>query len=516
MKGLPAPAPPAVRLSVYSASRYLALPTAVVMPLHKDVFVKHDPIMGRTIVASRDFEPGETMVRDTPILIWNDPRDDPTTKAKGGGDGKGYPHLLRAFLAKDHATQERILGMYHPALDRDSAMVSRRAKRAAELCRTKAFATLSRDTVLGLILLADCNSHDYSRVKGGAPGVNRAALYVDASLCCHDCSPNCRFRSHDDGSLEYTCVRPIEAEGHVTFSYVGSPWTLSTAQRREKLASRFDFFCRCAACMGPDPLRSARCPGCRGVVGLEETAPPRPEYAVFWRCPRCGPFDAVPIEERLGAELEGIRKRTHAGLKHLEERFQAGVSAPSSGAADAAAGRRDLADFAWRAAEELGPGHFLVARATMQLSAATNGLRGAKQHFDEAGLTIRGCEPVADLKAMWVASTLKIVAQQECAAARCCGGGKCYEDPATRHAPVYECAEHLANGAEALDGDPDSPARAPFLAAIRRYMPMLALMFAGTPSERGLAILQSHVDDDDEKTAARAVVTLPEPVEFAE
>ena len=81
------------------------------MGLHEGVTVKHDALMGRTIVATRPFAPGEVIVSDTPVLVWDDPPD------------RGYPFLLRAFQRCDKAAQKRILGMYHPALDRTSAML---------------------------------------------------------------------------------------------------------------------------------------------------------------------------------------------------------------------------------------------------------------------------------------------------------------------------------------------------------------------------------------------------------
>lgn len=337
------------------------------MGLHPNVEVRHDELMGRSIVAKEAFAPGEVIVKDEPILVWDDPVD------------KGYPFLLRAFNKCDKKTQGRILSMYHPALDRASPMLDLRRKKAVELCKTKEFGALSRDTVLALLLLADCNSHDYSRVKGGTPGVDRrAALYVDASLCCHDCRPNCRFRSHGDGALEYTCIRDIPVDGHVTFCYTGTPWWLTTRDRRERLLKRFDFFCRCERCAAPDPLRSAKCPDCGRVCPLTEPdAPDVPDGAIFWKCEACQlPFDARDAERRLAAELEALREKAHASLKHLEERFAIGQP-PVSSAPDAAAVRRDIDAFVWRAGQELAPAHHLAFRATAILANASMNLARA-------------------------------------------------------------------------------------------------------------------------------------------
>ena len=96
------------------------------MPLHADVKVEHNEVMGRTIIAQRAFNPGETVVTDRPVLVWDDPPD------------RGAAFLLRAFLKTDKATQKRILGMYHPALDRDSAMLKLRRKKAVGVPRPRA------------------------------------------------------------------------------------------------------------------------------------------------------------------------------------------------------------------------------------------------------------------------------------------------------------------------------------------------------------------------------------------
>ena len=95
------------------------------MGLHPNVEVRHDELMGRSIVAKEAFAPGEVIVKDEPILVWDDPVD------------KGYPFLLRAFNKCDKKTQGRILSMYHPALDRASPMLDLRRKKSVELCKTK-------------------------------------------------------------------------------------------------------------------------------------------------------------------------------------------------------------------------------------------------------------------------------------------------------------------------------------------------------------------------------------------
>ncbi|KAH8068498.1 alpha-tubulin binding protein [Aureococcus anophagefferens] len=324
------------------------------MGLHEGVTVKHDALMGRTIVATRPFAPGEVIVSDTPVLVWDDPPD------------RGYPFLLRAFQRCDKATQKRILGMYHPALDRTSAMLEVRRK-ALELARTRTASPAARRA-------------------------SRRALYAAASLCCHDCRPNCRFRSHADGSLDYTCVRPIAAGQHVSFCYTGTPWWLTTRDRRERLRSRFDFFCRCERCVAPDPLRAARCPGCSAVVALAEPQTDAPR-ATFWECA----LRARARRRSASPRARGLRDDAHAALRHLEERFAIGQP-PVSSAPDAAATRRAVDEFAWRAGQELSPSHYLAFRATAILANASMNLAHAKACYDGKGIPLRKCEPRADAR----------------------------------------------------------------------------------------------------------------------
>ncbi|KAH8095666.1 alpha-tubulin binding protein [Aureococcus anophagefferens] len=391
------------------------------MGLHEGVTVKHDALMGRTIVATRPFAPGEVIVSDTPVLVWDDPPD------------RGYPFLLRAFQRCDKATQKRILGMYHPALDRTSAMLEVRREKALELARTKEFGALGRDEILALILLADCNSHNYSRVAGGAG---------------------------------------VGARGHVSFCYTGTPWWLTTRDRRERLRSRFDFFCRCERCVAPDPLRAARCPGCSAVVTLAEPPTDAPRAATFWEC---GPFDAAPTE-RLAAELERLRDDAHAALRHLE-RFAIGQP-PVSSAPDAAAtarrrrvrvargagkGRFNVASM-WRAGQELSPSHYLAFRATAILANASMNLAHAKACYDGKGIPLRKCEPRGELTRDWITATLAMVRKQECLAAGSLDGGVADPSP---HPAVYEASELVA-GAAHFDDPKPTPERAALVAVVEQ------------------------------------------------
>ena len=175
----------------------------------------------RTLVAKRRFEAGEILATDTPLIVW----------------AQNEAGLLKAFQASED--QETILSLYSPALDRQDEKIDERRKKAISLARTKAFSGLDKDVVLRVLLVGDAFAHQFGK---------QSALYATASALRHDCAPNCRFRSQPDGSIEVTSIRHIPAGETLSFSYIGVPWVLCTAERRKLLRESFEFFCACRRC----------------------------------------------------------------------------------------------------------------------------------------------------------------------------------------------------------------------------------------------------------------------------
>ena len=100
---------------------------------------------------------------------------------------------------------------------------------------------------------------------------------------------------------------------------------------------------------------------------------------------------------------------------------------------------KDTEDFAWRSAKELGRGNVVVYRATELVLKTARDFSVAKDAFTAQNIPTEG-DSSADLRRRWVESTIRRVAQQECAAAGCSRGGDCFGTEG-EHPSVYEAAE---------------------------------------------------------------------------
>ena len=390
----------------------------------------------RTLVAKRRFEAGEILATDSPLIVWS----------------QGEAGLLKAFQASDQ--QDALLSLYAPALDRQDDKIDDRRKKAASLARTKAFAALDKDTILKVLLVGDAFAHGFKK---------QSALYETASALRHDCAPNCRFRSQPDGSIEVTSIRHIPAGETLSFSYIGVPWVLCTSERRKLLRESFEFFCACRRCQAPDVLRSAPCPGCGNFCSLEEPiAPPQGPSSIFWHCPvrrgvanqRRGvtpstrdaldasvaqvcakPFDATLHEEQLNLDFKTLSEKVQKASSQIRDAYARGKAPPAT-TWDVF---KDAEDFAWRSAKELGRGNVVVYRTTELVLNTARDFSVAKDAFSKQNIPTEG-DSSEDLRRRWVESTIRRVAQQECAAAGCSKGGDCFGTEG-EHSAVYEGAE---------------------------------------------------------------------------
>lgn len=423
----------------------------------------------RTLVAKRRFEAGEVLATDAPLLVWNDPPE--------GAEAS----LLKAFLGS--AQQDAILALYAPALDRQDEKIDERQKKANSLARVKAFADLGRDTILKVLLIGDAFAHSMGK---------KACLYETASALKHDCAPNCRFRSSQDGTIQVTATRHVPAGETLSYSYLGGPWVLSTKERRSQLRESFQFFCACQRCRQPDPLRSAPCPGCGTVCSLEEPAsPPQGAVVTFWRCAVCAkPFDATLHEEQLALDFQKLEERVGKATVAIGDAFSK-KKAPSE---KAWAVFRDAEDFQWRASKELGRGNVVVVRATLLVLNTARDFSAAKGAFASVNIATSG-DTEADLRRRWVEATIRRVAQQECAAAGCAKGGECF-GTASEHSAVYEAAEVVASCAPVLEMDIAALEREAFFDLCAKYRKFLRLMYDASEEERArVELLESLLNE---------------------
>ena len=133
--------------------------------------------MGRVVVATRHFQPGETVLEEEPIFVWQG----------------GCLEYLQSFQNLSTEKKAQILDMYHPPLESNIEFV--KEFRAAALhfaCKD-----VPLQEALKLCAILKTNAHAwkgergvYEEVVGGRPVDSKSALFVMASKVAHSCLPN--------------------------------------------------------------------------------------------------------------------------------------------------------------------------------------------------------------------------------------------------------------------------------------------------------------------------------------
>ena len=191
---------------------------------------------GRVTIATRDFLPGEIIMTEKPLLVW---QGDPISRTVISS----FKHFLKAFADASVPTQEAVLDMYHELSLVDDC----------DLAQVTSFAVLQPDQIKILMATKATNAHDF----GGEE--HQGALFARGSLISHSCRPNANYSNHaTPGKQRHTAIRPIAAGEEVTVSYgVGfgdksALWATSTPERRQYLRASKGFVCGCQRCTEPD------------------------------------------------------------------------------------------------------------------------------------------------------------------------------------------------------------------------------------------------------------------------
>ena len=181
----------------------------------------------------------------------------------------------------------------------------------------------------------------------------------------------------------------------------------------------------------------------------------------------------------------GCRDSVHATQEKVQKASESIRDAYSRGKAPPAKTWdvfKDTEDFAWRAAKELGRGNVIVYRATELVVNTARDFSVAKDSFAKQNIATEG-DSSEDLRRRWVESTIRRVAQQECAAAGCSRGGDCFGTE-SEHPAVYEAAETVTGCAPVLETQLSALEREAFFDLCAKYRPMIRLMYDATAEEK--------------------------------
>ncbi|XP_017880186.1 SET domain-containing protein SmydA-8-like [Ceratina calcarata] len=146
------------------------------------------------------------------------------------------------------------------------------------------------ETLQRLCGVLDVNTFEL-RSPGGLDGLLLRGLYLEASLMAHDCRGNTHLTVDDNFQLTVYASLPIKQGDTIFFNYTSS--LLGTLGRREHLLGGKYFECECSLCKDPYELgsymSSILCPRCRrGYIGMQNPLTKFPfEKVTRWRCEKC-------------------------------------------------------------------------------------------------------------------------------------------------------------------------------------------------------------------------------------
>jgi hypothetical protein len=311
--------------------------------------LRHFAKVGRSLIASQEFRPGDVVVSDSVALRWDAaavlPDDLAAIAAKYTTLQPVLAAAVHAFTsryASDSTVVRAVLDMHVPDLPISLA--------TAELLRFCAEAASLRGTGPAMLQGAPERTIGAKNACGDmavllmhvamAAKVNshRAAngdwcLFPTASKLAHSCDPNLFFVPPDaEGNCSFVATRLIAPGELLSFSYLGGPaLQLSTPLRQLRLRNSHLFVCQCSRCDGRDYNRQLWCPkrcGAQAVSHLSggtlpliarlrsvnswtdgDAFPAKP-----WECRNCGSTftdeELQPIlleEERLIKAVDSVR-----------------------------------------------------------------------------------------------------------------------------------------------------------------------------------------------------------------
>jgi hypothetical protein len=426
-----------------------------------NVSVESTSKFGRVVVASKDFEPGDLIFEEQPLIEW-----------------RSYEEYLLKFLTSSDSIQGQILDMYHPPLETEIPSFSALRVLSSALSRKKQLAELSENKIYKLLLTSAINAHAYFGFRPAMQEVPNAkagttpssALFFLGSKLAHSCNPNVLNSSKQGPFMSFVCIRKI-SKGDILFaSYILDLFSTPRHERREMLMETKFFRCSCDRCSGVDDVRGFLCSAgdCPGVALLSDS---EPDSCGKWVCQQCG---CDYPQDRLLPKLQ-LEKRLLLELASLEAGMKAGASPRR--------GPLEIEALAAKAAAELSPTHYLVVRACKLLSTwhasqveavtrATLATGRASVPAPWGGkLTPQG------LKRDAAAAAARAIALRECVAAGrgACLGGRC----AGRHPALWDGS--LSTDVLWAIRDWEEAGGAADLGAARRmagrYLPLLALAY---------------------------------------
>lgn len=222
--------------------------------------------LGHVVVATKDVAVGTKIIREKPILVYED---------------GNFEELFYAFMGLGLKSKNAVLSMFDPT-NVQPEMLFHAIMIASQL-------SFDPTIVHKLVVIDKYHSEDYDGSEVELYSEKQSAIFLLSSKLAHSCNPNTIFTiAQSDGRKECGVVRPIKAGDLVTYS-LGQLEEIPIHIKRELLI-RKALTCHCPKCFGPDYSRPIYCNKCRGGVLL--CTYPQEDFPT-WSCSGCENTEGV-------------------------------------------------------------------------------------------------------------------------------------------------------------------------------------------------------------------------------
>ncbi len=282
-----------------------AIPMALSAPLNQGIgtngvrVITHESgELGRVLVSTRSFQPGEIVLEEDPLVVFR----------------VGWPDLLTKYATQlSEDDKVKLLDMQHlsSASEAKYEEFIRSIKQSFDKAITQPVMQellrmhqVDEQFAFRLCTLVNINGHMYQGPDGpiSADDQQLSALFYLGSKATHSCDSNTAYSSKSNrlGKLTYFAIKEIKEGDLITFSYINSPLQITTRERRLQLKRTKDFLCQCSSCLSPDVLTAIKCykaVGCQGYVMevAKDTYPLSgpPVEGYIRQCSICGPCESA-------------------------------------------------------------------------------------------------------------------------------------------------------------------------------------------------------------------------------
>ncbi|KAJ9467305.1 Protein msta [Diplonema papillatum] len=299
--------------------------------------IGEDAVMGKYLIATRDFDPGDCVLEDTAILQapWDldaylhSPVHGLFVKLKAqhgkAALDQGYAQVIGKFLMLAKTEPRSSRSLLWDVLDwrfstsKEDEVALQFVATAIHSCIPSSFSgILTSEETYRLICAFNTNSLACPVSKGSS------SVYPLARLAEHHCRPNCTFAFLNypadtwASRVQYRALLPIKAGDRISISYI--PGYQSTSARQDQLLTSYGFLCQCSACTTePDLARGFKCwlcPPNQGVISPKG----RGDRDEDWTCMQCGVMcehERIEDFKHAEAQLKRVKADKWKGLSQL-------------------------------------------------------------------------------------------------------------------------------------------------------------------------------------------------------